>query len=337
MVKSTRFHQGQLTVSQVMSDAVATVPLGTPLLQVASLLTKNSYKHVLVSDPQGSVVGVVSSSDLIRHMSEWTDDNADGWRSKGVESVMMTRFVASTPDADVDDVAQIIAKNSIQCVPVMEGEKLVGVLTSDDLLLSCNRLDPVLKQAATDALTGLSNRGTFDRRLTEEWDRASRQGSPLGLMMIDVDFFKQINDTCGHTTGDAILCMIGACLGRQLRSYDVVARYAGDEFSAICCGCEPEDIDIPIQRLQRAVRNLSVPSQFGRRGITLSIGAAVIRGEYGGLTDQDLVNAADACLYRAKKEGRSRAFRAELTPQGITEAIQVDGEGVVLADAAEAE
>ena len=312
MVESTQFHQGHLTVSEVMTQKPASVTLGSSLCEVAEVLSESGFRHVFVSDLNGCVVGVVSSNDLLRLLADWEEDDSGAWKRKTVESIMTTKFVTSAPDAQADDVAPMIAQGHIECVPILEGDKLVGVMTRDDLLLSWNRLYPMLQQAASDAVTELANRAMFDRRLLEEWQRAKRQGVSLGLIMIDIDHFKEINDTCGHLTGDAVLHMIGTCLKRHLRAYDVVARFAGDEFAAICCDCTPEGIDLPIRRLQRAARKLSVPRGLCRRSITLSIGAAVVCHDFHLFTPTQVVEAADKCLYRAKDEGRDRAYRMKL-------------------------
>ncbi len=315
MVQRTKIHEGQLSVSQSMSQELAIVPVGTSLLHIAEILAESRQRYVLVTDLSGSLVGVIGSNDLLKHMTHSPLGNNANWQSKTVESVMATKFVTSSPDANADDVAPLVAKGTIQCVPVLEGNTLVGVLTSDDLLLSWNRLDPLLKEAATDSVTDLASRATFDRRLIEEWNRAKRQGGSLGLILVDVDHFKIINDTCGHLTGDAVLCTIGSCLKRHLRTYDVVARFGGDEFAAICCDCRPADIEVPIARLQEGVRALSAPSELGQKNITLSIGAAVVRGDFSPFGPKDLIEAADRCMYQAKAAGRDRAYQTNLSPQ----------------------
>jgi len=246
MSTATQFREGRLTVSEVMTEKPAIIPLGTSLVRVADILSKSHFRHGLVSNAEQQIIGVVSSDDVLRHMADWTPEDSEHWESKTVESVMTTKFIAAAPSADAEDVAPLVTSSSIQCVPVLEGGHLVGLLTSHDLLLSWNRLTPVLREASTDCVTDLSNRSTFNRRLAEEWERSSRVGAALGLILIDVDHFKTINDSCGYATGDAVLQMVGACLRRHLRSYDVVARFGGDEFAAICCGCELEDIDVPI-------------------------------------------------------------------------------------------
>jgi len=308
----TRFHEGRLTVSHLMSEQPAVVPLGAPVYRVAEILSSSPYRHVLVSGGDGNVAGVVSSNDILSQMADWSTD--DRWKQKPVESVMTTKFITSTPDADAADVAHIITRGDIHCVPVMEGDSLVGVMTSDDLLLSWTRLDPLLKEAATDAVTDLASRAMFNRRLTEEWERAKRSGQALGLVLIDIDGFKAINDECGHLAGDAILCMVGSCLRRNLRIYDIVARYGGDEFAALCCNCRPEDIEVPIKRLQSAIHELSFPSGIQRRTVTLSIGAAIVTGDFDRFKPEMLVEAADRCVYRSKREGRARAYWLTLDP-----------------------
>ncbi len=311
MSRETNVQKGTLTVSELMSRDLVTVPLGTPLRKIATLLTEGRSRHVLVTDAAGSLAGVVADRDLLRHIMP-ESGAAIAWRDQPVESVMVTKFVASSPDASPSDMAAVLVDGSIQCLPVLEGGKLVGVMTSGDLLLSWNRLRPVLQQAGSDYLTGLANRATFDRRLAEELERARRHHESLGLILCDVDHFKQINDTCGHLTGDAILRMVADCIARHLRSYDVLARFGGDEFAAICIGCGRSEIEAPIRRVQNSVRSMSVPTEDGRRGVTLSIGAAIAQPGSSHFTPAQMIHAADRCLYQAKAEGRDDARFADL-------------------------
>ena len=307
MSKGTKILKGKLTVSELMSRELVTVPLGTPLIKVAMLLTECHSRHVLVTDANGSLVGVVSDRDVLRHLVPGQEDASNAWEGKSVESVMVTKFVSTSPDANPNDLAAVLVDGAIQCLPILEGGKLVGVMTSGDLLLSWNRMRPVLQQAGVDHLTGLASRATFDRRMAEELERARRQNSSLSLVLCDVDHFKKINDTCGHLTGDAILRLVADCLVRHLRSYDVLARFGGDEFAAICSGCGPAEIEVPIRRVQDAVRSMSVPIENARQGLTLSIGASILRSGIGNVTPAQLIRSADECLYEVKNSGRDSA------------------------------
>jgi diguanylate cyclase (GGDEF)-like protein len=311
MSSATKVLKGELTVSALMSRELVTVPLGTPLAKVVTLLTEGHSRHVLVVDSHGALVGVVADRDVLRHVIPGVTDST--WENKSVESVMLTKFATSSPDASPSDLAGVLVDGSIQCLPILEGNKLVGVMTSGDLLMSWNRLRPALQQAGVDHLTGLANRATFDRRLTEELDRSRRQNASLAVILCDVDHFKEINETCGHPTGDAVLRLVADCLSRHLRVYDVLARFGGDEFAAICSCCGPSEIESPIDRVQNAVHSMVVPLDGGRRGISLSIGAAIARPTLSNVTIDRLVRAADQCLYDAKQGGRDRVRIAELS------------------------
>ena len=144
------------------------------------------------------------------------------------------------------------------------------------------------------------------------FEKLGALGGIGGILPVDVDYFKQINDTCGHQTGDAVLHMVANCLKSHLRSYDMVARYGGDEFVAICVACSAADIDVPVRRILSKAAGLSVPGDSGRRQVTLSVGAAVISDSLETTTSEDLIAAADQCLYEAKRQGRGRGYRTEI-------------------------
>jgi diguanylate cyclase (GGDEF)-like protein len=293
----------------MMSSTPVVVELGTHLVDVAKQLESSQYKYLLVQDDQQAIVGVVSYNDLLSFMARVSSSSSDAWKTRPVESLMATRFVATTPRADAMDVARIVAGSEVNCVPVIEDGRLIGMITPNDLLISWDRLEPLIEAATTDDVTDLTNRSTFNRRLREEWDRSCRSKDPIALILFDLDHFKEVNDQCGHRTGDAVLSMIGSCLRRQLRTYDVVSRIGGDEFAALCCNFNPGFIDSPIRRLQSAVRNLSVPQGLDRRNLSLSIGAAIVSSDFRSLSVDQLFEAADACLYQSKNAGRDCAHR----------------------------
>jgi diguanylate cyclase (GGDEF)-like protein len=159
----------------------------------------------------------------------------------------------------------------------------------------------------TDALTGAHNRRGFDEHLASEHRRALRHGTPLALLLVDVDHFKRFNDRHGHPAGDAALQRIAAVLLAQARRPgERVARYGGEEFALVLPHCSAEGASIVAQRCLDAVAQAAVAhddSPLGRV-VTVSIGAASVRA---GDTPADLIARADAELYRAKQGGRARA------------------------------
>lgn len=160
--------------------------------------------------------------------------------------------------------------------------------------------------ARTDALTGLANRRSLQERLPLLWAYASRQQEPLSALMIDFDHFKQVNDTYGHETGDALLCAVADCMRTAFRASDVFGRWGGDEFLAILAGTDEEGARLAGERLSAEVGEIDFSRYGMSQAVTLSIGCA------SGLDvpTQDLISRADDALYRAKRAGRGRVGQA---------------------------
>lgn len=160
-------------------------------------------------------------------------------------------------------------------------------------------------QATHDELTGLwSRRATLDL-LHGELQRGLRAQTPTGILMIDLDHFKSVNDTYGHVAGDAVLKEAGERIARAVRSYDFVGRYGGEEFLAVLSKCTPEDLHQVAERARGAVAELPIPAGGAEIRITASVGGVVTLSEMPEL-EIDLLVAADAALYRAKQGGRNR-------------------------------
>lgn len=163
-------------------------------------------------------------------------------------------------------------------------------------------LDRSLEMAVTDPLTGLRNRRYVRRHL----DSLLRTET-AAVLIVDIDTFKAINDTHGHNMGDAVLREVAHRLREQLRAVDVVARYGGEEFLAVLAGAQPQSAMLVAERLREAVAAAPVVAEGQAVPVTVSIGVAV--GEPGTLSDR-LIGAADGALYRAKRDGRNRAYLA---------------------------
>ena len=160
-------------------------------------------------------------------------------------------------------------------------------------------------QATHDCLTGLLNRSATIEALRNELDRASRQGSPVCLMLGDIDHFKNINDTYGHAVGDAVLCEAAQRMRSSLRTYDSVGRYGGEEFLFVLPGCDVQNARNHAERLLAAITSHPVELPRVAISFTLSIGVVV---KYNVSVDdlESLIQAADAALYTAKMHGRNR-------------------------------
>ncbi len=168
-------------------------------------------------------------------------------------------------------------------------------------------------QATHDALTGIFNRRAILDQLTRELARAQRQGSRLSVGMCDIDHFKEVNDRHGHQTGDAVLVAFAGSLQANLREYDYVGRYGGEEFLIIATGANGQGDDGLYERLRQQVAALEVKTKSGNISVTVSIGTAVRSGQS---TVDALLAAADAALYQAKAAGRNRVVRSQEVKNG---------------------
>ncbi|MEO1328939.1 MAG: diguanylate cyclase [Pseudomonadota bacterium] len=162
----------------------------------------------------------------------------------------------------------------------------------------------LVRLATLDALTGLPNRRHFFDRAERELLRAGRSGAPLSLLYMDVDHFKQVNDSYGHAGGDAVLQMVAEALGEAVRPYDLVGRLGGEEFAILLPQADAETSRMVAERVRGAVAAGRLTHTDGREiRVTISGGAATARA---GETLEQLVARADAALYEAKRAGRDQ-------------------------------
>src|SRR6266436_2115027 len=159
----------------------------------------------------------------------------------------------------------------------------------------------IQQQALTDALTGCYNRRSFEMQFDREMLMAKRQHQPLSLMMVDLDRFKQLNDSAGHDAGDGALRKLADCFKQELRGVDSAARFGGDEFALILPQAYPEGAQIIAERLRAQIEKIHITG-FGKLSASIGIATFPLHGS----SRAELVPAADAALYRAKRAGRNR-------------------------------
>ena len=254
-----------------------------------------------------------------------------GWVAEHGEPVISndvgsdTRFFKG-----VDDISGFITKSMI-CVPVRTKERIVGILQVinriegsfefDDMVLLyafANQVAIALENAqlyqesVTDGLTGLYHHKYFELRLKEEMDRSKRYKHPLTLLMLDIDFFKKVNDTCGHLAGDMVLRGIAQILKDGTRLSVVAARYGGEEFAVILPYISYKNALNVAERLRKTTEDKS----FEGISITISTGIGYFDGEDINTGHKELIELADRALYKAKNNGRNRVESAILRPIG---------------------
>jgi diguanylate cyclase (GGDEF)-like protein len=229
---------------------------------------------------------------------------------------------------------------SVMCLPIRYGETFMGVLniesqrenafTPQDVLI-LNTLADLLatalhnalvfqklqQQSITDGLTGIKTRRFFAEALSSEWKRASRSGRPFSVVMIDLDKFKEVNDSMGHLEGDLMLARVARLLEQKCRQSNVVARYGGDEFIILMPETGIEQAQILSDRLRVWV---ATDPMLSERQVTGSFGVAAF--PLHGATTEDIVRVADAGMYNSKRAGGNRVSVAEIYADGETAAMQ---------------
>ncbi|MEI6564310.1 MAG: diguanylate cyclase [bacterium] len=175
-----------------------------------------------------------------------------------------------------------------------------------DALLAAR--DALEHQAMHDVLTGVFNRRAIMDALTSEIARAKRENTSLIVGICDIDYFKKVNDNYGHLVGDEVLCGFANRLGSQLRPYDHLGRWGGEEFLVIAPERDAHEGGGMFERIRRAVSDTPFLTSAGNLSITVSIGVVALSGN---VTGDILVSAADMALYKAKSLGRNRVCIAD--------------------------
>lgn len=169
------------------------------------------------------------------------------------------------------------------------------------LIARLQRLQARVEQlAATDSLTGVLNRRMYEITVRQEMARCRRYRQPLSLIMVDIDHFKQINDTLGHSRGDIVLRNIADAIADNLRESDYLFRYGGEEFVVLSPQTDIDGVDTLARRIKNNVEQLRIP---GIPPLTISLGLVSSDQE---MSHQDMLEKADEALYVAKARGRNR-------------------------------
>lgn len=182
------------------------------------------------------------------------------------------------------------------------GNTIFKFISSQDM--EAEYYDQLYQFSIKDGLTGLYNRKSFDDKLESEFSRCKRYGHSLSLVMIDIDYFKNINDTYGHLAGDAVLTNLSKLFGKFFRSVDFIARYGGEEFAVILPETPINGALLTTERIRLAVSQNEV--YINQHTIKITISAGISEYSQSFASPTSLIEAADKKLYEAKTNGRNR-------------------------------
>jgi diguanylate cyclase (GGDEF)-like protein/PAS domain S-box-containing protein len=276
---------------------------------------------VITTDDEGQVEYL---NPVAEQYTGWTTDEARGHplaeiyrviderTGKGLDALATQPASEPTDDTGAAVSVRLVDRNGRECpiryshAPIRnrEGRALGMIVVFHDISQIRAMAQQLLWQASHDALTGLVNRREFERRLTELIDTARGQGREHALMFMDLDNFKAVNDTCGHTAGDELLRQLTSIMLARMRGSDTLARLGGDEFGALLETC-PYDQAVRIANgMRETVREFRFVWEDKTFTVGVSIGLVPITAESGNVNR--VLSLADACCYDAKNKGRDR-------------------------------
>ena len=282
---------------------------------VKALLTKWGYE-VMEAEDGGHAWKILQEEDSPRLV-------VVDWMMPGMDGLELCRRLRESVDKNYHYIILLTGRDSKEDIigglnagaddyitkPFMPQELEVRLRTGRRILDLQQSLQEALEvqryQAQHDPLTGILNHGEILKELERELIRADRQGSSLAVIMGDLDHFKKVNDIFGHVAGDAVLVEVAQRMRNDIRLYDAIGRYGGEEFLLVLPGCAIEEAKQIANRILKSTREQPIVFQGNAIAVTISLGLAFNKvGEPTALIE--IVQAADSALYQAKQNGRNR-------------------------------
>ncbi len=230
-------------------------------------------------------------------------------RNETSVKVLHTHFDCQGDEHHVEITASAVKDSRGETFAMVESWRDIMDKRSDDELVKLvkrlNEAQTHLRHmAVTDELTGLRNRRYIVERLEEEFQRSKRTGRPLGLIMLDIDYFKQVNDEFGHIFGDVVLRVIAARIRTSLRKQDLVGRVGGEEFLVVCPDSSLEETVVVAERIRTIINGEEIGDGINQVKVALSAGVTMLNAK--DKSADKVFSRADTALYKAKEEGRNR-------------------------------
>jgi two-component system, cell cycle response regulator len=276
-------------------------------------LERMEHDVVAVNDGTAAIEALLAADGPRLAILDWMMPGADGLAvcrevRLHAEAYVYVILLTSRESAEDMVIGLEAGADDFLTKPFNQGEmraRLRSGMRVLDLQAGLLAAQEALRHHATlDHLTGLWNRRMILEQLDRELNRVKREKRPLCVAMLDIDRFKRINDEHGHAAGDAVLRDTAAAISSQLREYDFVGRYGGEEFILLLPGCELAEGQVIAERVR--ARIAAEPVRYGELliPVTASLGVATTRSAT--ISGTDLIAAADEALYRAKENGRDR-------------------------------
>ena len=293
-------------------------------------LTKFGYEVVLAEDGR-QAVEILSQVDAPRlALIDWMMPELDGLsvctevRRQHRETPYVYIILLTSKQSSEDVVAGLEAgADDYLTKPCQTAELRARLHTGHRILSLEDRLvkarDEMHYRATHDALTAVWNRGSILALVRSEFQRGARERKPISLLLCDVDYFKSVNDNYGHVIGDRMLEEVARRLKNEVRGYDAVGRYGGEEFLIMLSDCDMTSLKVRAETLRQAIADTPLLIDGLQVPITISIGGTICEKPVADLPLELILTEADTALYQAKSQGRNRSV---LVLSGSSETIR---------------
>ena len=326
-------------INEIARQTTVVLDLKELLSKVCSLIQKSfqvSHVSILLREEQELVLRAHHGTltPCVAESGRLPSENSLWSRSLEANKTLIENHVKSAADY----IGFYLETESRMCIPLVSFGQTLGALVLDSAragafnasdvqplesvadicataIQNAQHVDRVRQLAYLDGLTGIFNRRYFELRIAEEIERARRFDTGMGVIMVDIDEFKRLNDEFGHLLGDEVLRQVSSIFHQQLRKIDVVCRYGGEEFAILLSQANPQHALTVAEKLRRLVETWQFPGV--PRPVTISAGAAAYPDH--GSTRDEIVDAADAGLYAAKLAGRNRVLLAPVSRKRLVQ------------------
>jgi len=308
-----KYNIHMVQIADVMVRDVLTAEKTATVLQMAELIYNAHVGAITIIDKNRFPIGIVTERDIIQAMVVYKENAS----RKQAQDIMSSPVLTLEPDDDIESAAMLMQLNNIRRIPIVEDDKLAGLITYRDitnaLMKSVHSLtdkaEKLEDKANRDPLTGLWNKGYLLSQLQYHFELSKRTGNPMAVIVIDIDHFKKVNDTYGHICGDEVLKKIASLISTHSRAINITGRFGGEEFVILGPISDHKSAMFTAERLRVLVENEKFQCGDNAFKITISAGVSVWNRAVNDATQ--LLANADKALYEAKGGGRNQVRLAE--------------------------
>jgi diguanylate cyclase (GGDEF)-like protein len=297
-----------IRVESLMEKHVITATSSDTVLVLAEKLRMHRIGALVIVDDNFFPEGIVTERDIVRAFLKYKGQTFD----KKAREIMCSPVLGVTPGESIETAADLMAEKMVRRVPVVENNRLVGIISFEDITNALEEYNALLRaqaeelreKANRDSQTGLYNKGFILEQLDYHIELAKRSDDAMALLMIDIDHFKNVNDTHGHLGGDEVLRELTAIFRERMRAVNIAGRYGGEEFVIIAPMSNFESARHMAERLRKTVEEHVFRWRVREIRITISIGVSIWNKHV--RSGKEMIQIADDAMYEAKKDGRNR-------------------------------